>query len=271
MQVVLKASSMYSVVGRLIIVTLSLLVFMQLSCVASGFSIAGREIIKKRTCRSMSETTSSTTATRTIRVLALHGSEGNKEEFTDRMEPLKSSLAKQGVDLVVTAIDAPFSKGNGLAWWTMPPGVRSFNAETYGGFEESATLVLDALKNPQQSPYDLIVGHSQGAILLASLLALQRIASHPNRGYILNGVAWPNPYSQQLDSLEYRGGKSPSRILFVVGENDKITPSSNTGKVSSSFDNAGLTTSTVRHDGGHGLPFQDEEALAKITDWVLNV
>mmetsp|Transcript_26998 Transcript_26998/g.64459 ORF Transcript_26998/g.64459 Transcript_26998/m.64459 type:complete len:272 (-) Transcript_26998:297-1112(-) len=270
MQVVLKASSMYSVVGRLIIVTLSLLVFMQLSCVASGFSIAGREIIKKRTCRSMSETTSSTTATRTIRVLALHGSEGNKEEFKDRMEPLKSSLAKQGVDLVVTAIDAPFSKGNdGLAWWAMPPGVRSFNAETYGGFEDSSTLVLDALKNPQQSPYDLIVGHSQGAILLASLLALQRIRSHPNRGYILNGVAWPNPYSHQLDSLDYKDSDNP-RILFVVGENDKITPSSNTGKVSSSFDKAGLTTSTVRHDGGHGLPFQDEDALAKITDWILN-
>ena len=57
---------------------------------------------------------------------------------------------------------------------------------------------------------DIIFGHSQGAILTAALLSIHdklwktpAISSSTDRpmGYILNGVAWPNPYKDSLKSL----------------------------------------------------------------------
>ena len=210
------------------------------------------------------------TATETIRVLALHGSEGNANDFTDRMEPLKSSLAKQGVDLVVTAIDAPFSKGSGLAWWTMPPGVRSFNAETYGGFEESATLVLDSLNNPeQQLKYDLILGHSQGAILLAAIVALGSPPYHPSKGYVLNGAAYPNPFMEQLKSLKIKSDERtpPPRVLCIIGQNDQITDASIQTQLRNCLQNAGLDVSTIEHPGGHSFPTRDDDTMAAVTSW----
>ncbi len=120
---------------------------------------------------------------RVVRVLALHGSEGTGPDFVERIKPLVDALLTQHVELRLTQITAPFEKGNGYAWWTMPPGVRSFTATEYGGFETSASLVVDTIE--KEGPFDLIFGHSQGAILISALLALQRLPTHPSVGYIL--------------------------------------------------------------------------------------
>ena len=55
--------------------------------------------------------------------------------------------------------------GDGYAWWTLPPGVRSFNATEYGGFEESIVHIEKAWT--EQGPFDAIIGFSQGVCVLA--------------------------------------------------------------------------------------------------------
>jgi predicted esterase len=204
---------------------------------------------------------------RVVRVLALHGSEGNGPEFVQRLEPLVQSLSKQNVDLQLTAITAPFEKGIGFAWWSMPPGMRSFTAKEFQGFETSASLVLDAME--EQGPFHAVLGHSQGAILISALLALGRISTHPPMGYILNGVAVPNPYRKELESLRIKETVAP-RVLFILGENDKINPIEIGDDVKASMIQAGLATSTCYHPGGHSVPVNDEKALQQISKWVID-
>ena len=206
-----------------------------------------------------------------VRVLALHGSEGTGLEFSVRLYPLREELFAGNVDMQIHAISAPFRRGHGYVWWTMEPGVRSFNAEEYIGFEESASLVIDAMS--AASPPDLVFGHSQGAILVAAILAQNLITTHPRLGYILNGIAWPNPYGQQLFNLRINQGsdehvKSKPRVLFVMGQEDSINPLDSAKKVRDCLDQGGFQVTTHTHTGGHAVP-NDEESTQAMAKWVL--
>jgi predicted esterase len=145
--------------------------------------------------------------------------------------------------------------------------VRSFAAKEFEGFETSATLVLGTIK--EQGPFDAVLGHSQGAILISALLALKRISAHPPMGYILNGVAVPNPYRKELESLKVEESAAP-RVLFILGENDEINPLEIGEQVKSCMIQAGLATSTCYHPGGHSVPVNDENALETISKWVID-
>jgi predicted esterase len=145
--------------------------------------------------------------------------------------------------------------------------VRSFTAKKFEGFETSASLVLDAVE--EQGPFDALLGHSQGAILISALLALGRISSHPPMGYILNGVAVPNPYRKELECLRMEETVIP-RVLFVLGENDEINPIEIGDDVRVSMIAAGLATSTCYHPGGHSVPVNDEKALHQISEWIID-
>jgi predicted esterase len=218
-----------------------------------------------------------------LRVLALHGSEGNGREFTQRLKALQADVLEcQGVQLEITALDAPFPKANGFSWWTMPPGVRSFAAEEYEGFDTSVAKVLDLWQPPasssppenqqQPSPFDLVVGHSQGAIFLAALLALDQVPYHPSKGYILNGVAWPNPYSTQLTSLRLNTtgtATAPPRVLFVMGERDRVNPLTSAEQLRDGLYFAGFDVATLMHPGGHSFPTQRDDTITAITRWLL--
>lgn len=204
---------------------------------------------------------------RVVRVLALHGSEGTGPDFVERIKPLVDALLTDNVDLRLTQITAPFEKGNGYAWWTMPPGVRSFTATEYGGFETSASLVLDTIE--KEGPFDLILGHSQGAILISALLALKRLSTHPSVGYILNGVAMPNPFKEQLEALNVKDESPvPPRVLFVLGENDKINALAIGETVKDAMKRAGLDVQVCYHLGGHSVPVQDPQAVKAISTWI---
>jgi predicted esterase len=93
--------------------------------------------------------------------LALHGSEG-------RADSLKTLLEGhlRHVNCEITTIQAPYSKCSGFAWWQLKPGERFFTASTYPGYEDSVALVRRALQN---SDFDVVFGHSQGAILLVAM------------------------------------------------------------------------------------------------------
>ena len=215
-----------------------------------------------------------------LRILALHGSEGSGKQFAAVVTRLMGE-SQQQEDWQLHTVDAPFAKGNGLAWWLNPPGVRSYTAEEYPGIEDSIAAVTQALQQQQQqnqaqssSVVDLIVAHSQGAILTTALLALQQqqqqqpaILAHPRVGYILNGGAWPNPYTTQLEALLFPEDQRP-RILIVTGTADGINPPDSQQRVAAALRAAGAVVTTVEHAGGHGVPVSDPVAVREILDWI---
>ena len=160
--------------------------------------------------------------------------------------------------------------GKGFAWWKLPAGERSFTATEYPGFEESTEKILAAM-NEQDDPFDLVMAHSQGAILTAALLALGRFPGHPRLGYILNGVAWPNPYTNELEELTFTTKDEPShtpRILLVTGEKDQINPPASQVKVQDALVAAGACVTSLQHSGGHGLPIRNVDAVDQLIGWI---
>lgn len=204
----------------------------------------------------------------TLRVLLLHGSGGTADGFTETMQHWRKAALTQNIDLEFTAIQAPVVKENGYSWWSMPPGVRSFTAEAYEGFEESTKKVLQTMQQ-QDPPFDLVIGHSQGAILTTALLALNKIPQHPRGGYILNGVAWPNPYTKELEALRMaHDGAAAPRVLMIAGVNDKMNPLEQAMRVRSALEQAGCPLTFVSHQGGHSVPIEKDETLESILQWI---
>ena len=222
----------------------------------------------------------------TIRFLALHGKGGSGPNFESTLEPFISDLQSHFGDTTNIQFDfitAPFESGQ---WWTLPPGVRSFNANEYEGFDISANLIEETIltSSSQGNGYHFILGHSQGAILLSAL-----ITRNPNflkqcnpsvRGFILNGAAWPNPYSDQVENFHFIhtieknsnvSSSIPSSCLFVIGKNDKINPPQGARKVMNRLQKGGMNVDAVNHMGGHSVPVNDVEATKEIIDWVEQV
>lgn len=205
---------------------------------------------------------------RVIRVLALHGSEGNAEEFPSRLDALKTVLEQEcNVRMEITPVEGPFEKGGGYSWWKMKPGERSFTAKVYGGFDVAAERVLEAWDS--DPPFDLVLGHSQGAILIAALISLGKAPYHPHMGYVLNGVSFPNPYREQVKALNFdKSTGTRPRVLFVMGTNDRITPNETGEELRDSFLAAGLEVESLKHPGGHALPNKQDETVGAIAKWL---
>lgn len=211
-----------------------------------------------------------------IRVLALHGSEGTADTFVETTLGIwrqnfeedsdnNNNENSSAVDLQITALQAHVQRGDGFAWWDLPPGVRSSTATAFDGFDTSRRTVLDALL--MDPPFDLVVGHSQGAILVAALLALGEISSpHPRLGYILNGVAWPNPYTDQLEAL--RVNAPQPRVLIIVGDRDQINRPEQAARVAAALRKAGCFVTTLPHPGGHAVPVNRDETWEAIRTWL---
>ena len=120
-------------------------------------------------------------------------------------------------------------------------------------------MVLQTL---QQESFDVIVGHSQGAILLTALLAQRAISE---QDYILNGVAWPNPFTDQLESISL---SEDCRILLLCGERDEMNPPAQAQRVQQAFVKAGADVSVIHHPKGHAVPIEDD-IVEQIRNWIL--
>jgi predicted esterase len=234
-----------------------------------------------------------------FRILCLHGKGGNGEEFLERLLPLRtllndrlvanngkkrSEVSNNVVSIKWEALTAPYQisvMDDAYAWWTMSPGVRSFNADEYIGFDDSASKVIKAVfptdsAAVEECRYDLILGHSQGAILLSALLATNIDLQRSNCSYILNGAAWPNPYENALTSLSEEQThelKKDTRMLFVMGKRDNINPIESAKQVYGCYQTAGLDVSIIYHEGGHSLPIggdlDSERAMGDVCDFIL--
>lgn len=212
----------------------------------------------------------------TWRVLVLHGKQSNGSSFRQVLKPLEENLnRKSACQWKWTYLTAPYKMKDGkeaYEWWTLKPGERSFTATEYGGYEASSKMVMEELPK-----HDFCLGHSQGAILLTSLLQdshnAQSLSLPTLRGgYILNGAAWPNPFTKQLENLNESTSKANNfdqHGIIVVGTNDKINPPDGAFRVRDLLKNIGIHMDTVKHDGGHSVPVKDEIALESIVSWLL--
>ena len=118
--------------------------------------------------------------------------------------------------------------------------------------------------------HDFCIGHSQGAILLTSLLAQSSSLPIIRGGYIWNGAAWPNPFNDQLESLAASTKQQKDQNgLMIVGDNDDINPPEGALRVRDLLTNIGMEISTVHHNGGHSVPVSDDVALQSIITWML--
>jgi len=206
-----------------------------------------------------------------VRILALHGRGGSGTSFRKTVSPLAEALevAAAPAEVSWTFPSSPFDDGS---WWNLPEGARSFNANSYGGFNESANTVAQALL---EGEHDVILGHSQGAILASALFAddafWSREGAPPRpRGAVLNGVAWPNPYGHLLDATGGEGD-AVTKMMFVIGERDSVNPPEGADRVRESFRKRGVDVISVKHGGKHSMPVYDEVAMGKIVRFILDV
>jgi predicted esterase len=142
---------------------------------------------------------------------------------------------------------------------------------------------MNTIYSNGECKYDIVLGHSQGAILTAALLS-----THDNlwsgsmrpKGFIFNGVAWPNPFNDPMQSLPKRILHDPLNnshlpmMLFIMGLADDINPVESAKQVSDIYNNARFSVSVVEHSGGHSVPYKDDDdsqrALNEVVDWIIN-
>lgn len=155
------------------------------------------------------------------------------------------------------------------------------NLQQYEGFDKSEALVMDALFPTESSncKFDFILGHSQGAILTAALISIQErlwSTEHGPLGYILNGVAWPNPFTPEILSLaqETTATETLPKVAFIMGKADTINPTESAMQVYDSYLAARFDVSIVTHEGGHSVPLGKDDdsirALNEVVDWIFN-
>ncbi len=161
--------------------------------------------------------------------------------------------------------------------------VQHLNYQKYEGFDKSEALVMERLFSTESttSNIDIILGHSQGAILAAALLSIhERLRNTENgpMGYILNGVAWPNPLRRSLLSLAQETSSAIDqlpRIIFIMGKTDTTNPIESAMQVHDSYKAARFDASIVYHEGGHSVPLGRDEnsigALNEVVDWIISI
>ena len=189
----------------------------------------------------------------------MHGRGDTGARFAAALAPLVAALEAEvgGRKVLVVAPDAPVVSAR--AWYTQSPaGSRSYAADAFEGVANAAEVLREA-RGTGGEPFDAAVGHSQGAILLAVLLA-QRAALRDEHdelvsgGVLLSGAAWPRPYA---DVLEHATGRVPQRTMHSLSPEDDINPPEGALRVAELFGGE-----VLEHGYGHTLPLGDPEAVA---------
>ncbi|KAJ1630261.1 serine hydrolase-domain-containing protein [Pavlovales sp. CCMP2436] len=205
------------------------------------------------------------------RVIALHGKGESRASFQQRLQPLLDRLDES--QLQVTFLEAPWELGSGGQWWKLPPGVRSYEAESYDGVERSLELLTSEFA--LGDVYG-VIGFSQGAIFLSFFLAANlqlRRSGKPAmlpRKALLIGSAWPRPYSDVMNALKALPPRELALLgcdsLHVIGNDDSVNPPEQVLPVSACF---GDSTIVHTHAGKHIIPV-DEDSLAIMSRFLLD-
>ena len=203
---------------------------------------------------------------RNCKALLLHGRGGNGPSFSSR---LRQSHLGERIGLREENVVSPSGsvglshEGNaeGRAWWEFPEGAtRSYEADEWIRSDEAIEIAATA-----GADCELCIGFSQGAMLLAVLIAQGRLPRC--RVAVIAGAGWPRPFASELEAYKGRGGRpvggsavNPS-ILHVTSAADLINPKSQALEV-----HGLLGGDVLEHARGHSVPLQegeDTDALAQ--------
>ncbi|EKX33331.1 hypothetical protein GUITHDRAFT_147999 [Guillardia theta CCMP2712] len=193
------------------------------------------------------------------KILFLHGKGENAKTFRARLRRLEDALVEKKGDAVsLEFVTAPHLIGSDdkYAWWNLPPNQRSFTASEYIGMDETFKMIEKTWM--EKGPFDAVVGHSQGAILITVLLsrALLRDFSFKPAKAILFGAAWPNPFDgelNQLAAMDLATSSYSPQTLHVYAMNDNINP----------------PEMAKRIEKGHDIPM-DDKSLAKFSSFLFD-
>ena len=194
------------------------------------------------------------------KAVALHGKGGGGALFRADAG-VKGIVDELGGDVEWQFPDGTTELKQGArAWWDTPDGTRSFENDVWVGAEDA----LDAAAAAAEGA-DVLLGFSQGAMLIGALLAEKRVPESV-RACVLVGAAWPRPFASGLsDLVKQRLGpkaatyKSPA-LLHVVSPNDTINP-----PASAHMLQATLGGDILYHESGHSVPV---EKSAEVAAWV---
>ena len=197
------------------------------------------------------------------RVVLLHGKGGAGAEFAASLAPLCRLLPGARWE----APDAPLrlspssEERAAFAWWAAAGGGRSYEADAWAGGDAALAAAAAACEGAQ-----LVLGHSQGAMLLGVLLAQRRLGGVECA--ILSGAAWPRPYASSVEAnvverLHPTRGKlyTGPAILHTLSRRDAVNPYAQGVQLA-----AALGGDIMEHGGGHVVPVRD--LGGEIADWV---
>ncbi|CAE7712689.1 ovca2, partial [Symbiodinium pilosum] len=116
-------------------------------------------------------------------------------------------------------------------------------------------------------PFDGILGFSQGAILVAALVALGELrkdgAMASCKSLILAGAAVPGPFRREIAELAESGDRGGFRALHTIGRADTMNPPEGAREVARA-----VGGEVFEFDGGHEVPL-DEAALEAYSSLLL--
>lgn len=187
-----------------------------------------------------------------LRALVLHGKGGTGASTAALVRPLLPAGAE------IVSPDGPHAAGRrGFSWWTLPLGQRSYEATEWEGVAESIAL-CDGL-----GEFDVVVGHSQGAMLAAILLARGRLGHGPYCGAgVLSGAAWPLPFADLIEAFPAGAGPAP-RTLHSLSEVDTVNPPAQALQLAEA-----MGGQVLRHTLGHVIPGKDPQAAAALSSFL---
>ena len=212
-----------------------------------------------------------------LNILSLHGKGGTGLTFKTKLKPLIDSFNnnnwhfldgphildnnRKRLNTENRKDDDNVNKKIDRAWWLLPDNIRSFEALKYEGVDQSIQLIESNIKS---NNIDVIIGHSQGAmmggiILARSILGVNNISNL--KGAILSSPAWPLPFTGMLEDLSNVESIEEKKIqtIFTIGLEDKVNPPAQSKMIADVFKSS-TNVHIFEHNYGHVLPI-DTKAI----------
>ena len=198
------------------------------------------------------------TAKNSLKILVLHGFGSTAEACKRQVGPLFDGLDTvcelhfvDGMHKAPQLLAMMFGSSSGNAWWSMHPSSQG------EGYSDSVRQLIDVLERKHTKPFDGILGFSQGAALVAMLVAEQAIRNKCwfKFACCISGFI-PNIYEMK-NTIDAMGRKAyvhrvvPSWHSF--GANDIVIQKERSFALAQKMNNSTICDC---HAGGQKLMFQ---------------
>lgn len=192
---------------------------------------------------------------RKLRILCLHGYNGNAPTLRSQMSSLASVMSPMA-DLI--QVDAPSRSVGDFGWWHAvdraypdhrgDPGV--IGQRQYRGWERSRDFIIDLFQH--QGPFDGVFGFSQGAAITGLLVGLRAPNGVPTPerplvfdfAMMVGGFPAADP---ELAKLYQHSDAYDLPSVHIMGRSDGIVAADTSRRLAAIFKNP----TVLEHGGGH--------------------